>query len=365
MTGRERFLTAIKNGKPDRLPCQVHNFMPYYLNTYLGGTDAYGAYRHIGMEPVLYEFPALKYGENDLKNWAAEVKNLGTDKDGVTSCETLYHTPEGDLRVRSASNKFTSWETEHMIKTEDDFELYRKYYPMPVSADWSNVIRARDRVGDDGIVRTWVNQYGQPGTWQSLTCLLGTENAIMKCFDDPDWVHYALRAINDKTLKGIEAAGKIEADLVENGGGAASSTVISPALYREFCLPYDREVHAALHAQGALVVYHMCGGLMSLLELAAENGAGALETMTPASIGGDCDMAVAASRVGERLAFIGGFDQNEGFERGNLDFIRREVCRLFEAKPDGGYIISPSDHFFFGDPKYLAEFVKACRECVY
>jgi len=37
MTGRERFLLAINNKKPDRLPCQVHNWMPYYLNRYLNG----------------------------------------------------------------------------------------------------------------------------------------------------------------------------------------------------------------------------------------------------------------------------------------------------------------------------------------
>ena len=40
MTGRERFLTALKNGKPDRLPCQVHSWMVYYLHTYLKGMDA-------------------------------------------------------------------------------------------------------------------------------------------------------------------------------------------------------------------------------------------------------------------------------------------------------------------------------------
>ena len=39
MTGRERFLIAINNEKPDRLPCQVHSWMQYYLNTYLDGID--------------------------------------------------------------------------------------------------------------------------------------------------------------------------------------------------------------------------------------------------------------------------------------------------------------------------------------
>ena len=58
-------------------------------------------------------------------------------------------------------------------------------------------------------------------------------------------------------------------------------------------------------------------------------------------------------------------DQNEGFERGNQDFIRKEVRRLFEAKPNGGYICCPSDHFFFGHPDNLKVFAETCRECRY
>lgn len=41
MTGRERLLTAIYNKKPDYLPCQVHNWMQYYLNTYLKAMDQF------------------------------------------------------------------------------------------------------------------------------------------------------------------------------------------------------------------------------------------------------------------------------------------------------------------------------------
>ena len=365
MTGRERFLTALHNGKPDRLPCQVHNWMAYYLNTYLKGMDAYQAYDYVGMDPVIYSFPNLIFDEKDLKNWVYEFRSLGTDRDGTESFVQTYHTPKGDLQVKGARNQFTSWETEPMIKTEKDFELFRAYYPVPAKADWSPVIEAKNRVGDRGIVRTWCHNYGQPGIWQSFTCLVGTEKAIMLTYDEPDWVHYVLDSLSEKSLRAIENMGKIEADLVENGGGAASSTVISPAIHKEFCLPYDKAQHDALHRQGALVVYHMCGGLMPLLELAAENGMDALETMTPASMGGDCRMEEAASRIGDRVAFIGGFDQNEGFERGNREFIRKEVRRLFEAKPNGGYICCPSDHFFFGDPENLRLFAQACRECEY
>ncbi|MBR2968861.1 MAG: hypothetical protein IKC36_03370 [Clostridia bacterium] len=365
MNGRERFLIALNNGKPDRLPCQVHSWMKYYLNTYLNGMDEYQAYEYFDMDPVIYAVPNLIYSERDLKNWAEEYKSFGVDADGQERFEFVYHTPEGDLTVKGARNKFTSWETEHMIKTESDFELFKKYYPVPIKADWSPIIEAKRRIGDKGIVRTWCQNYGQPGVWQSLTCLIGTENAIFKAIDEPDWTHYALKVISEKSLKTIENMGKIEADLVENGGGSASSTVISPAIHEEFCLPYDKLQHDAIHRQGALVVYHLCGGLMPLLEIAQKNGMDALETMTPASMGGDCRMEEAAQRIGDSVAFIGGFDQNEGLERGNKQFIESEVQRLFKAKSNGGYICCPSDHFFFGEPENVKLFVNACKQCKY
>jgi len=168
-----------------------------------------------------------------------------------------------------------------------------------------------------------------------------------------------------KKLRAIEAAGKFEMDLVETGGGAGSNTVISPAMHRRFCLPYDIKQHAALHAAGAKIVYHLCGGLMKLLETVVENHADALETMTPPAMGADCDLAEAARRVGAKLCFIGGFDQNQGFEKGHPALVRQMVEELHAARPNGGYICIPSDHFFFGDPENIRAFVAAAQDCKY
>jgi uroporphyrinogen-III decarboxylase len=156
------------------------------------------------------------------------------------------------------------------------------------------------------------------------------------------------------------------ADMVETGGGAGSNTVISPKMFAEFCLPYDQQQHAALHEAGLKVVYHLCGGLMHMLEMVAENGADGLETMTPPSMGGDCNLQEASRRVGDKLFFIGGFDQNAGFEQGTPETARRLVFECFEAtKDNAGYILAPSDHFFYGDPANLQAFADAAKECLY
>jgi uroporphyrinogen-III decarboxylase len=366
MTSRERMMIALENGRPDRLPCQVHGWMNCYLKHYMGGCDWYEAFAQFGMDYAIYVSPEYQYDVKDLGCFVRQRKDLGLDADGNHAWEETIVTPKGQLYHRGAYNEITRWETEPLIKTPEDFELWDAYVPLPVKADFTQIQAARDKLGDKGIVRSHPFAFGQGSPWQSFCTLVDTEKAIMMAIDEPDFMHHALGRLLEKILRVIELWKGTPADMVETGGGAGSNTVISPTMHREFCLPYDLKEHAALHDVGVKVVYHLCGGLMHLLEIVAENGADGLETMTPASMGGDCNLREASRRVGDKLFFIGGFDQNSGFENGTPEIARQQVFDCFEATRDhAGYIISPSDHFFHGDPRNLHAFADACRECTY
>lgn len=365
MKGRERFLTALANKKPDYLPCTVHSWMTYYLRTYLDSVDQYEAYARFGMDPMIYTGPRYIYSSSDQSDWQVEHIDAGTGSDGESLHALAITTPSGTLTSQSASNQFTGWTTEYLIKTEEDFDIWNKHIPVPIEVDWSSVIEAKSRIGETGIVRGGFFDFGQGSPWQSFCTLHGTVNTIMAAIDKPEWVHHVLESMLQKKLRTIEIAGKFEFDLVETGGGAGSNTVISPTIHSEFCMPYDKRQHIALHEGGTLVVYHLCGGLMQLLDLVVENGADALETMTPPGMGGDCDLAEATRRVGDKLAFIGGFDQNRGFENGTSEIAAEMVRELHAACPNGGYICCPSDHFFFGETENLQAYADAARQCKY
>ena len=367
MTGRERFLTALNNEKPDRLPCQVHSWMGAWLDDYLDGADQWEAYERLGMDPVVYVPAPPVFDEADLAAWEVKTVDLGTDADGVRSWAQTVETPSGSLTSRHARNRYTGWITKHVIETEADFDIWSRHVPVPKDIDQRPWIEARRRLGDRGIVRGWKFNFGQGAAWQDFCgVLMDTQEAIYAAIDRPEWVHHVLSDITAKRVGVWERMGRLECDIVETGGGAGSNTVISPAMHEAFCLPYDRAQHDALReCGGAKIVYHLCGGLMGMLDLVVRNGADGVETMTPPSMGGDCDLAEATRRVGDRLFFIGGFDQQAGFERGTPESIREQVEALHAACPDGGYICSPSDHFFEGDPENVRLFAEACKECTY
>ena len=85
----------------------------------------------------------------------------------------------------------------------------------------------------------------------------------------PSWVHQFLRILQKRKLGYIASMKGARFDINELGGGDASSTVISPALFDEFVAPYDTAVIAAAHEAGQRIVYHTCGGMMAILERVA------------------------------------------------------------------------------------------------
>ncbi len=197
---------------------------------------------------------------------------------------------------------------------------------------------------------------------------MNAEDLIMKSFDDPAWVHRLLNMLLKKKLRFVEESlAGAKFDIVETGGGASSDTLISPALHRQFCLPYDRRINDALHAAGHRATYHTCGGMMFILNEIIANGTDASETLSPPGMGGNItEPAKVRQAFGGRIAMIGGMDQFNILTNGTAEMIRAEVRRLFEGfGPDGGYILSASDHFFDTPPENLRAFAQAACECTY
>jgi uroporphyrinogen decarboxylase len=212
----------------------------------------------------------------------------------------------------------------------------------------------------------FLDVYGQSGCWQDAAVLYGVENLILATFDDPKWVHEFLQVLLERKKVFVESLQGARYDVIEHGGGDASSTVISPAIFDEFVAPYDAPLTELAHAAGQRVVYHTCGGMMPFLERIAGLGVDAMETFTPRGMGGDTNLNEAKRRIGERVCMIGGFDQLHSFTNCTEEETRREVRRCFDdAGAGGGFILSPSDHFFEADLKLLEAFADEARRCVY
>ena len=189
---------------------------------------------------------------------------------------------------------------------------------------------------------------------------------ILATHDDPKWVHEFLRILQRRKRVFVRSLAGARYDILELGGGDASSTVISPRIFDRFVAPHDCELIEEAHRAGQRIVYHTCGGMMPLLERIADMRPDAMETFTPRAMGGDTDLAEAKRRIGGRVTMIGGFDQFHFLKGCTPEETRSEVRRAFEeAGVGGGFILSPSDHFFEADLALLEAFADEARKCVY
>ena len=96
-------------------------------------------------------------------------------------------------------------------------------------------------------------------------------------------------------------------DAVLISSAFAGASFISPAMYREFVLPYERRVAEAVRRTGVPVYTHTCGRLGDRLELLAETGTQGVDTLDPPPLG-DVDLADAKRRIGSRLFIKGNMD---------------------------------------------------------
>ncbi|MCY2951047.1 MAG: hypothetical protein NTU53_03605, partial [Planctomycetota bacterium] len=286
MTSKERMMIALRRGKPDRMPVSVHQWQAYHLETCLGGIAALQAFEQFGMDAQIQYFQDMGQfwmtsadaAWSTQEQWRDEATVISSDRDDRIVHHTI-HTPKGDLTYKTAGDRKTTWITEYLIKRDEDIELIDQYMPAPV-LDAKPVAKSHDELGDRGILRGFV--WGdQAGCWQHACCLMDVNDLIYRCTDDPEWVHRLLRALLKRKMRFIETMKGAKFDLVETGGGSGSSTVISPKLHAEFCQPYDRKMHDALHELGFLVTYHTCGGTVGLEELIVGNGCDASETLSP------------------------------------------------------------------------------------
>jgi uroporphyrinogen decarboxylase len=337
----------------------------------MGGMTDLEACKSVGLDAQIQYFEDMAqfwlvdadFTKLNTPAWKDVPEIVSSDRDRRVVYHTIV-TPGGELTYKTAGDRKTTWITEYLVKKEEDVDLIRKYMPVP-RLNLAPVEKKYDEIGDAGILRGFV--WGdQAGCWQHAACLMDVTRLIESTFDNPAWVHEFLGVLLEKKLQFIESMEGARFDLIETGGGASSSTLISPAIHREFCLPYDLRMHDALHSIGCTVTYHTCGGTRGIEECILANHADASETLAPPSVGGNQEPWELRKKVGNRLALIGGIDQYNTLTRSTPAEIRKNVSELFErVGADGAYICSASDHFFDTPVENLKAFADAAKACIY
>jgi uroporphyrinogen decarboxylase len=155
---------------------------------------------------------------------------------------------------------------------------------------------------------------GLTGAFSQLGFLLGLEKLLVAMVDQPGAVHRTLACRQEAALWQADEICRAGAQFIWIGEGMASGSLISPAMYREFVLPYEQALVQHLRRRGALSLLHICGNTSMMLAEIAQTGADGCDIDAPT------DWAAAWEILGPRMALKGNVNP--------LLFLPQNVARL-------------------------------------
>jgi len=197
---------------------------------------------------------------------------------------------------------------------------------------------------------------GFPGPWSTAVAMRGAEKLIYDTMDDPEWVHSLLRfttALVKRALKALREEG-IETWLMEP---SASCSLMSPKIYREFAMPYDKEIVDYLKATGVEVGLHQCGYNDPILQDIVSIGFDAI------SIDGPTSLKKALEAARERAVIIGNVP-TELFSQGSKDEIEAAVRECVEiGTATARYVLASGCEIpYTASPDNIRYFVEAAKK---
>ena len=173
-----------------------------------------------------------------------------------------------------------------------------------------------------------------PGPLTLSGVIYGTDNLMIDIIRDPDLIHDLNRLTAEASKEFAVAKVAHGIDVVVVADPTASTSLISPGMFKEFSLPYLMDVFRSIDEAGAIPSLHICGKTGPILEEMAGAGARILE------IDSVVDLAEAKRRVGKRICLMGNVDTTT-LLTGKPSDVELEVRSCIEnAAVGGGFILS-------------------------
>lgn len=356
MTPRERFLTAMCNRVPDRVPVtpDISNYIPCKL-TGLPFWDIY-FFGHVPLWKA-YLNAADRYG---IEAWMAactgapltfepsqaEVAHTYEYRQGEKAMvrHTTIRTPSGTLTEQSLCfHADPPSPIEKPIKDlAKDFAAFQCARPFPAGIDqaaWNEMREACERRQ-----QAFGVSIGYPGFQGWFVAVEGGVTPLAYAeADQPEllerWFEWDL-ACGTRAMELILAA-KPDYILL---GGSGTITLASPDLARKYAIPALKKWSAMAKATGVPTMLHSCGRSRVLVDMLCEETD--VNCINPLEIPpmGDVNLAEVKRARGKQIALMGNLHTTEIMLKGTVQQVKAAARQaIADAGEGGGFILSSGD----------------------
>ncbi len=311
MNGRERIAAALRGEWPDRTPVMLHNFM-------MAAREAGVTMRQFREDPRTI---ARCFG---LAAERYDVDGILVDIDTATLAGAVgvpVDFPE-DYPARTHGARLQSLE---QVRDLEPVELKRD----PRVQVWLEAVTLLVKgFGGELLIRGNCDQcpFSLAGAMRSLDQWL----MDVASGEREELVHGLLEYCTGVTCQFLDLMAQTGCGMLSNGDSPAGPDMLSPRLYRNYALPYERRV--AMHAKklGLPYLLHVCGNTNLILADLVSVGADALE------VDFKTDARCAKEAFRGRVTFVGNIDPSGVLAAGTPESVARvtgELLGIFGDTP--------------------------------
>ena len=280
MDTRERILTALTGGEPDRVPLTIYEFMMSR-----GQNERWLREQGLGL---IVRMPAHR-----LEHRQVQFINHEYWEKGERRIRRTLRTPVGEVWQTVAPDAAygSTWILEHFIKRPEDYQVMEFFVRDAVYHDnLENIREAQRRIGGDGLVYV---RLAKVPIQEMLYYMLGMEQFAIDYYEKRDLfdsLHAAMLEQYER-LYALAAEAPVEVILM---GDNISSEVVGGERFRDYCAPVYSRIKEVLAGTGKLLAVHMDGKLKMLAKAVADTPVDVIEALTPPPMG---DLSVAEARA--------------------------------------------------------------------
>ena len=328
MSPRERLLTTLRGGKPDRVPLSLYGF--HYQSP--DQIDEPGKREIVAR---IHDETHYEVGSNSFVNryLVTPPQRLATTSetgaDGIVTNTTVVDTPKGKLTaVTQRDPRFwTSWTVKYPVETLADIEKIRSVaWELPPELAPPDLSDLPADFAQRGVVR---------GSCSSpCVCVAGMmpfDFFLELCATDLGLIKELTAQCLERIMSVLEVY--LSEESIEyfwiGGSEWITPPMGSPKLYEELVQVYDAPIIGRVHEAGGLVHTHCHGNVKDVLQMVVERRSDLFEPIEPPP-DGDITMAEAKAQVDGRMV-LGGNVEARILENEAADTVEIATRAAFEG----------------------------------
>jgi hypothetical protein len=358
MTSRERLEAAWSHTVPDRVPVELT-----IADEVRDWPEARRIRDFVENQADNFLFvPAADWGFSGLP--AERREEIIEERPGhFTRKRTTWRTAAGDFFAvtRHMADVLDAgdyqWER-RFIDSLEDFERLTEAPRPPLRVCNDEYEAACARIGGRGLpIAVLEHALG------TLVRRANTAEVFAWLLQEPALVHRFLGRVCDRQVEAIRRMGELgmKPNFITYAYEMLLPPWLGPRQFDEFVAPYDRRLHAAIHAIGGRMRAHCHGACFKVLTRLADLGVDSIEPLEPPPFG-DTDLAAAKQLVGDRMLLSGNIPSQQ-FLRLQPDDVRDMVAAAVSAAAaGGGFTLCLTGHGFgpwdFGERSSAAAVIR-------